>query len=244
MVYDPCGAGLPVGRAGILLDVGGVFLLPDPEVLADVLSGWSVDVDTDSYDDRSYYLGAAALDAAIAVGADWRKAGYAAHFAALGLAPEHASDAVDALLVRQGVWTRPVASSVTGLRSLVDAGARVGIVSNADGTVEHQLRAAGVCQVGPGDLTAVEAVIDSTVVGLSKPDDRIFHMGARAIRCDPGGCIYVGDLIFFDIAGAWGAGMWPIHFDPYTVCPHRSAHDHIQQLEDLLTAGWEPPPGF
>ena len=239
MAYEPFASGPPFRPTGLLIDVGGVLLLPDPAVLADVLSGWSVELDTEGYDARSYYLGAAALDAAIGVGADWRKSGYGTHLTSLGLPPEYESDAVDALLVRTGFWTRPIASSVSGLGVLVEAQIPVGIVSNADGTVEEQLRTSGICQLGPGELTAVDAIIDSGVIGLEKPDARIFHRGAEAIGCEHERCIYVGDLIYFDVAGAWGAGLWPIHFDPFHVCPHRGSHDHVKELADVLDLDWD-----
>lgn len=240
MAYELSKDGPPDPFAGLLLDAGGLFLLPDPAVLSDLLSCWSVILDTDNYDDRSYYTGAAALDAAIAIGADWRRHGWAAHLEYLGLAAEHVPDAVEALSVRKVLWTRVWRPSVAGLRSIVDTRIPVGIVSNSDGTVESQLRESGICQVGPGPLSRVDAVIDSSVVGTSKPDSRIFHLGADAIGCPPEECVYVGDLIHFDIAGAWGAGLWPVHFDPYRVCPHRGAHDHVSELDDLLEMEWKP----
>ena len=71
--------------------------------------------------------------------------------------------------------------SVDALRSLVATGVRVGVVSNADGTVGQRLAEQEVLQVGPGLGVEVECVIDSGAVGVSKPDPRIFQLALDAI---------------------------------------------------------------
>lgn len=236
MAYEP-GDGAPSDVQAVLLDAGGVFLVPNPAVVAPALSG-SVTIDPERYDDRPHYAAGAALDALIAVGADWASptSGYLGHFcAALGVPDEHLEDSVRALGRQSDLWSRTLGASVEGLHALLDVGYPVAVVSNSDGRVERQLRDGGVCQVGPGPLARVAAVLDSTVVGVSKPDPRIFRLGADAVDRDPSSCVFVGDLVHFDVAGAWGAGMWPVHFDPYRTCPHRRAHDHTQSLADLAT---------
>jgi FMN phosphatase YigB (HAD superfamily) len=209
--------------------------VPNPKVVAGALSGMA-DVDPDDYDDRAHYVAGAALDATIAVGADWasERSGYLGHFcSALGVEDGELPRAVEALRQSPELWSRVLPASVEALHGLVETGRPVAVVSNSDGRVERQLRDGGVCQVGPGPLARVAAVIDSAVVGVSKPAPRIFRLGAEAVGRHPSACLFVGDLVHFDVAGAWGAGMWPVHFDPYRTCPHRRAHDHVQSLGDL-----------
>jgi putative hydrolase of the HAD superfamily len=234
MAYESSN-GAPPRVDAVLLDAGGVFILPNPTVVAPALAG-SVTIDAASYDDRPHYVATAGLDALIAVGADWGSptSGYLAQLcAALGVSDEQLEDSVHALRQEPDLWSRVFPGSVDGLHALLDAGYPVAVVSNSDGRVERQLRDGGVCQVGPGELASVAAVLDSTVVGVSKPDARIFRLGAAAVDLEPSSCAYVGDTVHYDIAGAWGAGMWPVHFDPYRTCPHRNAHDHTQSLADL-----------
>ena len=61
-------------------------------------------------------------------------------------------------------------------------GHKLAIVSNADGSVEAQLAADGICQVGPGRASTVDAVLDSSVVGVAKPDPAHLRDRARATR--------------------------------------------------------------
>jgi putative hydrolase of the HAD superfamily len=237
MAYESSN-GAPPHVDAVLLDAGGVFILPNPAVVGPALSG-SVTIDPERYDDRPHYVATAGLDALIAVGADWGSptSGYLAHLCtALGVSDEQLEGSVHALRREPDLWSRIFPGSVDGLHALLDTGYPVAVVSNSDGRVERQLRDGGVCQVGPGELASVAAVLDSTVVGVSKPDARIFRLGAAAVDLEPSSCVYVGDTVHYDIAGAWGAGMWPVHFDPYRTCPHRRAHDHTESLADLAAA--------
>ena len=77
----------------------------------------------------------------------------------------------------------------------------MGVISNADGRMEDALE-------GRGLRGTVEFVIDSEVVGVEKPDSRIFEAGAR-LGPTAEACVYVGDLYPVDYVGAqsgWPAG--------------------------------------
>jgi len=121
----------------------------------------------------------------------------------------------------QPLWEQVLPWAHDGLAALVAAGLRVGIISNADGTVEESLRRAGVCQVGEGAGLPVEVVIDSTVVGVGKPDPA------------PEACAYVGDTVRYDVDGARAAGLHPVHLDPYGLCRTPDHHDHVRSLVDV-----------
>jgi FMN phosphatase YigB (HAD superfamily) len=45
--------------------------------------------------------------------------------------------------------------------------------------------------------------------------------------------VYVGDTVFFDVAGARAAGLAPVHVDPYHFCP-LDDHPHIASIGDLV----------
>jgi putative hydrolase of the HAD superfamily len=129
-------------------------------------------------------------------------------------------------------WTRRAPGSQSGLRALLDAGVRLGVVSNADGTVEQQLRDFEILQVGPGPGVEVEVVIDSSTVGIAKPDPRIFDLALDAMGIAAEDAWYVGDMPGFDVAGARAAGLRPFVMDPFQ--HHLDAdYERVESLTDL-----------
>jgi putative hydrolase of the HAD superfamily len=130
------------------------------------------------------------------------------------------------------LWSRRIEDSVAALPAVVATGLPVVIVSNADGRVEELLRETGICQVGPGPLPSVAAVVDSTVVGIEKPHPGIFGIALEAVGVEPGQAVHVGDSDRADVAGARAAGVHPVHFDPFGLCP-TGDHAHVGSLAEL-----------
>ncbi len=122
---------------------------------------------------------------------------------------------------------------VAGLRTLYQAGLRLGVVSNSDGHVEGELARNNICQVGPGSGVPVLTVIDSAVVGVAKPDPAIFDFALPALGLEPSDVIYVGDSVKYDIRSAQAAGMTPLHFDPFNLC-EQTDHLHVAQIGAVL----------
>lgn len=77
---------------------------------------------------------------------------------------------------------------------------RLGIVSNFYGNLDGILRAEGLREL-------FGVVADSGVLGVTKPDAKIFLHAARALDCAPADCVMVGDSVARDIRGAAAAGM-------------------------------------
>ncbi len=206
----------PRRPAAVLLDVGGVLQLPQPALIKAALAGIH-DVDATRVD-LAHYTAVAAMRAPPS-----SPFTYLELYARALHVPEGAlRDAVVALTgaFADGVrlWTRVPSSVAPGLRALADTGVRLGIVSNADGTVEKRLREQGVVQVGPGRGVSVEVVVDSTRVGVEKPDPRIFAHALRGLRgVDARAVWYLGDVVPVDVAGARAAGLVPILYDPFGV---------------------------
>ena len=58
-------------------------------------------------------------------------------------------------------------------------------------------------------------IVDSTVVGVSKPDPRIFDIALDAMGVAPEDAWYAGDTPAFDVVGARAAGLRPFLVDPF-----------------------------
>ena len=201
----------------VLLDLGGVFYLPDHDRIADALATLELAIEHDRLDEAHYH-GVAALEE-LRDGDDSIWHAYNRAYARVcGVAPDGVDRATALLLDefgRGGLWTRVIPGSVAALRELARLGVGLAVVSNADGTVEAQLRADEICQVGPGPGVSVAAVLDSSVVGVSKPDPTIFQLALDSLGVEPADAIHVGDTPAADVVGARAAGVTPVLVDPY-----------------------------
>lgn len=212
----------------VLLDAGGVLLMPDPAAFRHHLAPFGVSPD-DGACRQAHYLAMAELDR---IGTtDYPHADRAiARF--LGVADEDVEAAVVAL---QAVYVRepfvPVPGAAEQLVRLRDAGLLLAIVSNAEGTVESQLATQGICAVGAEEVADVAVVVDSHIVGVEKPDPAIFAFALDALGLPAERCLYVGDSVHFDVRGALAAGIPGIHLMPYPSCVDEGGHPHVESLE-------------
>ncbi|HEX6548248.1 MAG TPA: HAD-IA family hydrolase [Candidatus Dormibacteraeota bacterium] len=204
----------------ILLDAGGVFLLPN---LDDVRAALG-DCDFEQVR-HAHHVAMRALDAA-----GPRQHAYWSTFPrALG-ANGQAPPLEELEAIR---WTTVIAESVAALESLSRRGPRLAIVSNADGRVEHDLLEYRICHRDEGPATRVDAILDSTVVGFEKPDPRIFKLALEKLEVPPERAVHVGDSVRMDVGGARAAGVRPLHLDPFGMCGDTD-HEHVRSLSDLL----------
>lgn len=106
------------------------------------------------------------------------------------------------------LWTHVAEETPDALRLLAGMGYRLAVVSNADGRVEELLSRRGLRE-------HFEFVIDSHVIGVEKPDPRIFREATDRLGLDPALCLYVGDLFPVDVLGARAAGLQAVLIDPW-----------------------------
>jgi putative hydrolase of the HAD superfamily len=201
----------------VLIDVGGVLLLPDHDRIAAALAQADVHVGRDLLD-HAHYAGVAALDQFTEGDREiWVR--YNRTFARACNTPEDTlDDAVEHLLnefATGAVWSRMVPGSVEALQDLAALDVKLAIVSNADGDTEQRLRELGICQIGPGPGVEMAAILDSTVVGVAKPDPRIFELALDALDVPAERAMHVGDTPGADVDGARAAGVHPVLLDPY-----------------------------
>ena len=135
--------------------------------------------------------------------------------------PARLSSAVDRVIanaiaaghVAVPVWNDVLPGVPEGLAALRARGLRLVAVSNSDGSAESVLASVGL-------RDAVDAVIDSHLVGFSKPDPRLFDAARAAIGgVDAARVVHVGDLYEADVVGAQAAGIAAILIDPVGFWP-------------------------
>lgn len=86
----------------------------------------------------------------------------------------------------------------------------------------------------------LDIVVDSTVVGVSKPEAGIFHTALSGLRVLPAEAIYAGDTYSDDVVGAKGVGMWTAWLvgKEDKECPDASLVDvqltELQELQGFL----------
>ncbi len=124
---------------------------------------------------------------------------------------------------------RDVRRAVRGARELL-AGLRgrvkVGIVSN--NLFDEQLQKLDVC----GLQRYVDTLVVSERVGASKPDPAIFIAALEQLRCEPQEAVMVGDSFAADVAGARGARIRPVWFNPLGL-PLPEGEASVAQLTSL-----------
>jgi FMN phosphatase YigB (HAD superfamily) len=81
----------------------------------------------------------------------------------------------------------------------------------------------------------MRCVVDSHVVGVAKPDPRIFdHALEHFAEFDRDRIAYVGDSVTMDVGGATAAGLLPLLLDPHD--DHAGARfDRIRSVAQLLS---------
>ena len=194
----------------VLFDAGNTLVFLDHARMAAAVAA---DLDLPLTGDM---LAAASAEAALAIErsrtSDRERADayLSALFTLAGVPPERL-DRVRAVLAglhaERHLWSSVVPGTREALGRLLRARYRLGVVSNSDGRVEAALEAAGL-------LDRFEVVVDSTLVGVEKPDPAIFHAALDAMGVAPADAMYLGDLYEVDVLGARAAGMEAVLFAP------------------------------
>jgi putative hydrolase of the HAD superfamily len=112
---------------------------------------------------------------------------------------------------------------------------RLGLVSNFYGNLDGVCAEAGIAEL-------FDVMVDSTRVGFTKPDPRIFRHAADALGVDPSAATFIGDSPSRDMAGARGVGMrhvWltgPLQGAADPCCPGDLLISSLADLEHALRA--------
>lgn len=200
----------------VFFDAGNTIVFPDYSIYRDITA--SLGVETALPDVmRAEARARSAFDRAVASSPGRDVMGfwsiyYTPFYEHLGIPRESIPAAIektrDANNEGLGIWKVPVEGFEKTMDELELRGLVVGIISNSDGRLEDRLSEIGI-------RDRFNFVLDSAIVGVSKPNPRIFELAIEASVLPPSEMAYVGDYYEVDVVGARGVGMTPVLFDPY-----------------------------
>jgi HAD superfamily hydrolase (TIGR01549 family) len=151
-----------------------------------------------------------------------------------GVPPERMGQVREALVElhrERHLWCSVPEKTRDALARLKAAGLRLGVVSNSEGRVHQALEAAQLRDY-------FDVVIDSGLIGIEKPDPRIFQAALQELGIGPEEALYVGDLYDVDILGARSAGIEAVLLgslnDPARQCRTTAS---INDLAEALLSG-------
>lgn len=110
--------------------------------------------------------------------------------------------------VRWNLWSLVPEGLGAALDAVRAAGRRVVIVSNSEGMLNKLFADLGI-------LDHFDLVIDSGIVGVEKPDPRIFAEALAPFGASPSRALHLGDSMATDVDGARAAGMRYALIDPH-----------------------------
>jgi HAD superfamily hydrolase (TIGR01509 family) len=128
-----------------------------------------------------------------------------------GLAPDRAGRMLDAIWPEhcaRNLWSVVPRGLAAALERTRAAGVRVALVSNSEGMLERLLDELGI-------LSSFDLILDSGVVGIEKPDPRIFRIALDRFHVPPSRALHLGDNFPTDVLGARAAGMRVALVDPF-----------------------------
>lgn len=202
------------GIRAILFDAGGTLIHLDSSRIRDLLSvELNIEISLDRFS-RAQSLAMARVAELVAAGAgsteQLKREFYTTLLPETGVSKGKLSAAVECafkLAREEMLWRKSEEATAPVLGELKKRGYILGVVSNSDGRIESAFQLAGL-------TSYFDFFIDSFLVGVEKPDPRIFRMAIERAGVDPSEAAYVGDLYPVDVLGARSAGLLPILYDP------------------------------
>jgi len=98
------------------------------------------------------------------------------------------------------LWRVVRPGTFEALEQFKSAGYKLAVVSNAEGQVEGDAKRFGLAKY-------FDVIIDSHIVGVAKPDPRIFQIAIERLGVGPDEVKFTGDIYSIDVAGARAAGI-------------------------------------
>ena len=151
----------------VIFDAGGVFVLPDPTVIAPLLAPFGGSIDLELHR-RAHYAGMAAKSRVDAVEADWQVYNET-YVATIGVAADMATIAATLLGRTRSadLWRYPIEENVNAIGELADTASRCRWCRMRQARSNGCLSGLESVSVGRAHV-AMRTIIDSEVVGIAK----------------------------------------------------------------------------
>ena len=130
-----------------------------------------------------------------------------------GAAAERAFRRIAEYNQQHNLWNQPNPQAPVVLERLRQRDLAIGMISNSDGSIQRMITREGLAPY-------FRFVLDSRVVGVEKPDPRIFQMALERAGVAPDEAVYIGDLYSIDVVGSRAAGLDAILLDPAGLWGH------------------------
>lgn len=218
--------------SALLFDFGGTLAFLDFALLATEFSRPGRELDALKLE-HAEYAGRAALDHHLmseksrdpnAAYEDF----FRAWMDAAGIPPEEFADVATrfrAIHEEANLWRVVRDGTHEALERLKSAGLKLGVVSNADGRVVADAKRFGLAKY-------FDVIIDSQVVGVEKPNPKIFRLALDALNVPPEEALYTGDIYAIDMIGARSAGIAGKLIDQHAMY-HWIEHPKIRHVGEL-----------
>ena len=128
-----------------------------------------------------------------------------------GLAKEHLGTLLDRAWrdhERMNLWCKVPEGLPEALAAMRSAGVKTAVVSNSEGIVARVLREVGL-------EPQLDLIVDSGLVGVEKPDPRIFRIALERFGVSAERALHLGDTFGTDVLGARAAGIRCALIDPF-----------------------------
>jgi putative hydrolase of the HAD superfamily len=215
----------------LLFDFGGTLAFLDYDLLAREFTRDARPIDALKLE-HAEYEGRAAIDRIMMGGSNDVIASYMQYFntwmAAAGI-PEEEIQAYGEHFRRlhgeASLWRVVRPGTMEALERLKSEGFKLAIVSNAEGQIEGDARRFGLHPF-------FDVIIDSHVVGVAKPDPRIFEIALERLGVAADEARFAGDIYSIDILGARAAGIEAALIDQHDRY-HWIEHAKIRHMSEL-----------
>lgn len=124
--------------------------------------------------------------------------------------------------VNYNLWSKVPPGLGEALEAFRATGGRVAIVSNSEGMLASLFAKLGIAR-------HFDLVADSGLLGVEKPDPRIFEYVLRELAVPAGAALHLGDVFATDVLGARAAGIRTALIDPFE--HYAGRHPDVPRVE-------------
>lgn len=122
---------------------------------------------------------------------------------------------------KKNLWCKVPDGLGPALDAIRERGVKVAIISNSEGMLDGLFRDLGI-------RAHFDAIVDSGIVGVEKPDPRIFGFALDQFAVVPGRALHLGDVFATDILGARAAHIRCGLIDPFG--HYEGAHPDVPRV--------------